>query len=715
MICNSCGREFDEEIAAGICPHCGEQHEIQVTSGGIKTESAWGDAEHPELPRPTTPKEKHKSVQADPRWLLPGTVLNDRYEVVKVLGAGGFGITYQVIDHNTDSVKAVKEYFQQGVVNRIHGQTEVLISAPKREDEFLYGRARFLEEARIVAKFQSPSIVRVDDFFSENNTTYMVMEFLDYPTLEEYISARKSVLMPDEAVNIGVRLCDALEEIHRAGVIHRDIAPDNIFITDDGSVKIIDFGSARLSKQDTEDRMIVLKPGYAPPEQYEQINLKNDKQKAWTDIYAVGATLYMALTGRVPVESSNRKADSDRDEDSLTEPREINPAVPEYLNNTIMTAMAINIHERFQNATQMKEALKQKRKVLPITVVRKKKKMRRTAGIAAGFLVAALLFGIGGGHYLHKRAQAELPPASISVWYALSEDETLAQQKEAVLENAIDTVLEGDVFTKVEIETKGIPEADYEEQLNRAAETGQLPTLFETPSDENAAMKKADDLREITKKIDAGSCCFLDDYEKLFAQYDQFPMGFNAPVIYININHVPDYSSDVSIQTMSDFMKLCGGDMKYMPIALNAEDEALYTQMLPDFAEYSEQFNGHTAEDFYNGDAVAYFSDTSDYYRVRAAQASYFAMAVVDTKSQVCRFTNLWSISKCEDEAQTMAAQTLLAYFLSNNVQDRYYLQTNIPGLPLEKVALERYYTDVHLAFSDILSVSDRFSVMKIE
>ena len=98
-------------------------------------------------------------------------------------------------------------------------------------------------------------------------------------------------------MQFGAHSCDALQEIHEAGVIHRDLAPDNIFVNEDGSVKIIDFGSARLSREDFDDRLIVLKPGFAPPEQYERIDPRNDRQQAWTDVYALGATLYMALTG----------------------------------------------------------------------------------------------------------------------------------------------------------------------------------------------------------------------------------------------------------------------------------------------------------------------------------------------------------------------------------------------------------------------------------
>lgn len=390
--CEKCFGEYDESIAAGVCPFCGYMQGEQ---------------------------------QDDPRYLPIGSILHDRYIIGGVVGAGGFGITYKAWDNKYNICKAIKEYFQQGVVNRIPGDTDVFVAAPKRQAEFEYGKERLIKEARIVAKFQSPSIVRVDDFFEENGTSYMVMEFLDYETMEDFLIHQKRPLTEDEAVNIGVRLCEALDEIHHAGVIHRDISPDNIFVGKDGSVKIIDFGSARLSKEDTDSRLIVLKPGYAPPEQYEKIDPENDLQQAWTDIYALGATLYVAVTGKVPAESTDRKADFDAHTDRVCYPREINQNIPEYLSNTIMTAMAINIHERFQNATQMKEALLQKRKVLSVEAVRKKKKTRRTAGIAAGIAAVMLLAGVFAANLVKNKKEVVLEPATISVWYSLSSDESI--------------------------------------------------------------------------------------------------------------------------------------------------------------------------------------------------------------------------------------------------------------------------------------------------
>lgn len=711
MKCNACKREFDERLAVGVCPYCGSEYE-QPVSGMNATDSVWiGESTAAGAQPFGRVRAEESSDTRDPKWLAPGTVLNGRYQILRVLGAGGFGITYLVRDLKTGAYKAVKEYFQQGVVNRLLGETNVFISAPKRREEFEYGRARFLEEARIVAKFQSPNIVKVDDFFAENNTTYMVMEYLDYPTLEDYIIRRRAPLDADEAVRIGVSLCEALEEIHRAGVIHRDIAPDNIFVTKDG-VKIIDFGSARLSREDTEDLLIVTKPGYAPPEQYEQINLRRDRQKAWTDVYALGATLYMAVTGRVPVESTNRVADSDRNEDSLREPIEINANISEQLNNTIMTAMAINIHERFQNVTELKEALLEQRRVRPLEVVRKGKRRRRTAGITAGFLAAAMLFGVAGAKRLHEKKEIELPPASISVWYATSEDELFSQQETDAMDHILSELRSGAAFPKVEIELRAIPESEYAAALEQAAQEGALPTLFETPAEDSGVMAQTEPLDGVSKEITRGSCLFLDQYDRYFETGDRFPIGFHVPVIYINKTLVPDYTEDTKIGSMADFMQLCSGEMNRMSIGLNPADAGLYAEMMPDFQEHADAFQNGSAESFCEGRTVAYFSDSSDYYRIRSSLSGYFAMAVVDTNHLVCRFTDFWSIRACEDEAEAMAAEAFLVFLTSNTAQDYLFLHTNLPGLPLEKGVLQQYEDVVPTMYWNILSDYESFAAL---
>ncbi len=681
--CKACNGWYDETIASGICPHCGhiEEHAIEP---------------------------EKENIFVDPRWLPEGTLLNDRYEIKEVIGAGGFGVTYKAWDRHSSVYKAIKEYFQQGVVNRIPGTTEVLISAPKQRAEFEYGKKRLIEEAKIVAKFQSPSIVRVDGYFEENNTSYMVMEYLSLDTLEDFIIKRKQVLTPTQAVKIGVNICDALSELHQAGVVHRDIAPDNVFVTEDGTVKIIDFGSARLSKEDTNERLIVAKPGFTPPEQYEKIDLSNDKQQAWTDIYALGATLYLALTGVVPAESSNRKSDMDKNADSVKDPATINQNIPEFLNNTIMQAMAVDIHERFKTADEMKQALLQQKKVEPLPIVRKKKKIRRTAGIAGGLIAAAILILIGTRWYQNKKADAVIPPSHISIWYSVSNNEDAANRKNAVMEAIVAGLDEGETFKNVEVELRAIPEDTYQEELEKASEEGKMPTLFESTGCSEGVMAKTEDVGDAIDRVDSEQCFFISEYSEGLQTRNQLPTGFNMPVIYVNKSQMQNCPDIATVSSMEELFNLCGDDMKDKSFSVDPAYANAFAEMLPDFSSYASNYEGYTTADFYGRKTVALFSDTSQYFNMRRDIEDHVVMIFVNSDQLICHFTNYWSIGECSDE-ELMAAKSLWAYFMINYPQDIYYAHdSQLPGLPLEQRALEAY-AEVNPIFKGMFDDTTRF------
>lgn len=681
--CKACGEWYDETIASGICPHCGHIEETKLAP------------------------EEEKFV--DPRWLPSGTLLNGRYEILEVIGAGGFGVTYKAWDRKNAVPKAIKEYFQQGVVNRIPGTTEVLISAPKQREEFEYGKKRLIDEAKIVAKFQSPSIVRVDGYFEENNTSYMIMEYLALDTLEDYIVKRKQVLTPAQAIKIGVNICEALSEIHQAGVIHRDIAPDNIFVTADGSVKIIDFGSARLSREDTNERLIVAKPGFAPPEQYEKIDLSNDKQKAWTDIYALGATLYLALTGIVPTESSNRKTDMDKNEDSVKDPATINQNIPEFLNNTIMTAMAVDIHERFQTADEMKQALLQQKKVEPLPIVRRRKKVRRTAGIAGGLIAAVILILVGARWYQTRRADEVIPPAHISVWYAVSDNEEAANRKNQVMEKIVEKMNDVEALQNVEVELRAIPDSTYQEELEAASKNNEMPTLFESDDCSDAVMSKTEAVGNAVKRIDANTHLFINDYSKQIEATGKLPTGFNLPVIYINQSQIKSCPDFGSVSSMEELMELCGDEMKDKSLSVNPAYRDAFSEMLPDFSSYTERFEEYSEDDFFKRRTVALFSDTSEYFNIKRNIRDRVVMFFVSSDHLICHVTNCWSVGKCS-EVELMAAKSLWRYFLFNTPQVLYYSQdAQLVGLPFEKDALSAYI-DVNPLFKGMFDDLGKFT-----
>lgn len=284
------------------------------------------------------------------RCLKPGVILKERYKIEEVIGAGGFGITYRAWDPLLQSYVAIKEYYPSGIATRSADSSKVCVPVGQEQREYHRGRIRFLKEAQDVARFQSePNIVSIYDYLEENDTAYMVMEYLHGCTLKQYIREHGGRLDTDHILHICLSVLDALAVVHKAGMIHRDISPENIFICEDLTVKLIDFSAAKQVYLDGEQTMsVVLKPGYAPPEQY----AKKDKQGPWTDIYALGATLYFAATGEKPEESFGRVL-----EDTIKPVCEVNPEIPRAMSQVIMRAMSVKIEDRYQTVEAMREAL----------------------------------------------------------------------------------------------------------------------------------------------------------------------------------------------------------------------------------------------------------------------------------------------------------------------------------------------------------------------
>ena len=284
------------------------------------------------------------------RCLKPGVILKERYKIEEVIGAGGFGITYRAWDPLLQSYVAIKEYYPSGIATRSADSSKVCVPVGQEQREYHRGRIRFLKEAQDVARFQSePNIVSIYDYLEENDTAYMVMEYLHGCTLKQYIREHGGRLDTDHILHICLSVLDALAVVHKAGMIHRDISPENIFVCEDLTVKLIDFGAAKQVYLDGEQTMsVVLKPGYAPPEQY----AKKDKQGPWTDIYALGATLYFAATGEKPEESFGRVL-----EDTIKPVCEVNPEIPRAMSQVIMRAMSVKIEDRYQTVEAMREAL----------------------------------------------------------------------------------------------------------------------------------------------------------------------------------------------------------------------------------------------------------------------------------------------------------------------------------------------------------------------
>lgn len=424
--------------------------------------------------------------ERDLHYLRQDTELNGRYEIKSILGEGGFGITYYGVDSLFGKSVAIKEYFPQGLVTRNNELTnDITVTYAKQDEAYAAGKRRFISEARVMAKFnKDQGIVGVTDFFESNNTAYIVMEYLDGITLKEYLKGNKRIPV-EELLELLAPLLESLDDLHRSGLIHRDISPDNIMVLRNGGVKLMDFGAARDYTEFGEKSLsIVLKPGYAPAEQYQSRGV----QGPWTDIYALCATMYKCITGETPEDSIQRVM-----EDELKKPSEFGIAISPQVEKTILKGMSVSPKERYQNLGEFcqdlyreyteeenseaipeqeaaseeisKEEGKKTEKASKSEEKNPDQTEKKLAGMSSkteksgkkkGILVAAILciliVGSAGGYYFYQKSLEREVPNVVNVSYdtaaaqAAGDDNSLELVKSK--EEYSDTVKKGDIISQ---------------------------------------------------------------------------------------------------------------------------------------------------------------------------------------------------------------------------------------------------------------------------
>lgn len=280
-------------------------------------------------------------------YMQPGTLLHDRYIMGKVIGSGGFGTTYIGWDGKLEQRVAIKEYLPSEFSTRMPGRSMITVMSGEKAEQFHSGLEKFIDEAKRLAGFQNEAgIVRVFDSFEENGTAYIVMEYLDGETLTSWLE-HEGIIDEDTAVEMLMPVMETLKIVHEKGIIHRDIAPDNIFITKSGEVKLIDFGAARFATT-THSRSlsVIIKQGYSPEEQY---NSRGD-QGPWTDVYAVGAVLYKMITGKTPPDALDRRAAIEtKKKDILVNPCNLTKGLSEVREVALLNALNIQYNDRTPN------------------------------------------------------------------------------------------------------------------------------------------------------------------------------------------------------------------------------------------------------------------------------------------------------------------------------------------------------------------------------
>lgn len=267
-----------------------------------------------------------------------GSRLGDgRYQILSVIGRGGFGITYDVGDRRLQRRVAVKELFPEAAVR--HGS--LVLTPPQGRAGFREARSRFLREARVLARFTHPGIVRVYEVFEEHGTAYLVMELLQGRTLVELLQQHGSPFGEASVLDVAGRVAAALRPVHAAGVLHRDVNPSNVMMTHHGRIVVIDFGLARdYDADETMGMTRVVTPGYAPLEQYRGAGRFGPS----TDVYGLAATCYRLATGRVPVSAVDRDAGV-----RLPSPRELNAGMSKQVSDAILDGLELEPSHRPQD------------------------------------------------------------------------------------------------------------------------------------------------------------------------------------------------------------------------------------------------------------------------------------------------------------------------------------------------------------------------------
>ncbi len=539
-----------------------------------------------------------------PHYLTPGTLLGNRFLVGTVIGAGGFGITYKCFDTTLGVTVAAKEFYPAGLVNRAPGERRVGLLSGDKEAQYRERLERFLMEAQSVAQFgKAKDIVNVFDFFEENGTAYIIMEYIDGVLLKDYLD-KQGVIPPEAAMNIIMPIIEAVKKIHSKGIIHRDISPDNIFIANENEIKVFDFGAAQLNT--SKEGMAaepVIKVGYSPLEQYRN----KSKQGFYTDVYAVGAILYQMLTGVKPIESTEREL-----KDELKSPRELGVKISGNMDRAVMEALGVRPELRFQGIQAFQDALLNKR--IAEYPKEKIKKRRRTRNWTISLSVtAALAAVVGVGLYSTVlKPQNPIfdgtvkPGTEITVWV---ENEDQKSQIEALVESGfkvgesreknekIRRMQEDNEKVQVHVEVK----KDMEKELQKAQadEAAAMPNMFLSDHVSNLEDYRLVSLKDnVYASLDLKNYLYLSEYEKKYDSLEEIPTGLDTLLLYAcEIDYDKDNTLDSSSflesegntvelsELLSEGKAVSEEDKKLNPGMAYFQEEALANALLLDDEE----------------------------------------------------------------------------------------------------------------------------------
>lgn len=474
-----------------------------------------------------------------PHYLAPGTILGNHFIIGTSIGVGGFGITYRAYDTTLGVIVAVKEFYPAGLVNRAPGEKRVGLVSDEKEKQYREQISRFMMEAQSIAQFgKAKDIVNVYDFFKENNTAYIIMEYIEGVLLKDYLE-KQGRMEIKTALTIIEPIVEAVKKIHAQKIIHRDISPDNIFISGEDAVKVFDFGAAKLN--DSREGIAaekVIKVGYSAPEQYRDVS----SQGYYTDIYSVGAILYQMVTGEKPVESTEREY-----KDKLLSPKELGVEIDNNLDRAIMEALAVQPELRFQGIGQFDDAIHGRRAAeYPKDKLKRRKRKRNLVVGFSVLLLAVVITGIALINTLFRQENVMFDTGvtedTVTIWVdnadTKDEFEGIVKKLQFTEDGDSDAIrqmkLENAQVNFKVINVRETYKKNMETSLREKKSTPEFPDVFVT--DEVRSLKDYNLVSykdNVYQELEPDNYYYLSEYEKYFPDMKEIPTSFDAILLYV--------------------------------------------------------------------------------------------------------------------------------------------------------------------------------------
>lgn len=628
-----CYRCFKEKGNYQVCPHCG------YVEG-------------------TRPEQEYQ--------LMPGTILEGRYIIGVTIGAGGFGIIYKGYDTQEEQVVAIKEFYPGRLVNRMPGESTINIFTGSQMDEYQRLRSQFEAEARSMEHFrQAPDIVNLKNYFEANGTAYIVMEYIEGILLRDYLkmSGRMS---EEDAVQVGIALLGTVAKIHAKGLVHRDISPDNFFLLENNGIKLFDFGSAgeitgKMEKKEKQGGTVV-KPGYAPPEQY-GFQCRN---AVTMDIYAVGAILYEMVTGKRPAEGSARAI-----KDELTVPSKNGAEVSEVMDRIIMRSLAVKPELRFSNAMEFAQALQKKKRVEMPEEEGKRRQYRTRILTGMGVSLAAIfvLLAVGTAAYLtmNNLASVELKEDRLLVWVPVDENSDMDSMVDIWVKEYQKK------YQNIRLEVERIPCEEYADRLSAAKAADSLPDVFSTRGFEGDTKEDCASLKALLRSLDTEKYLFFDDYKEYYPDMREFPTGFQIGVLYENNERMKEQTGAVELSALRNE----GRD------TLVWADSQDMKGVYKDFAKAKTPLNAIAGD-------LSILKQVEK-VTVEKIPAKDFAIRPITEEGRMLAvFTDTWAVNQACSKNQKNAGMLLLSYLVEDVLQEEAYL-ASYDSFPVNKETYEKY------------------------